>query len=294
MRLVEIAAGAVTALSESTKPASGGRAGGPGEEPTAGARREVRQEAARIDAESAERQVAEAGEEAATAAEPEGGSAPDSGAETWKQAAELEEAIRRIRGVLGCRVVTGPAGLEEIHVVASSSRSAKQVVRDIESVSATRFGLSIDHRKVSVALVDEPVPRQPPKGRAKLRRVRLEVEPPRVRVTVELEGADGSTYQGSAEGAGPASEAPLAAARATLQAMEAYLGERVQLRLRELVPFHLGNSEGFMAGVTWSGARGEEELLGTALIRLDRVDAAVRATLDALNRRTGRPLVEGV
>ena len=41
--------------------------------------------------------------------------------------------------------------IREIHVVSSSQRPAKQIVRDIQSVLLARFNRSIDHRVVSVA-----------------------------------------------------------------------------------------------------------------------------------------------
>ncbi len=43
----------------------------------------------------------------------------------------------------------------EVHVLAGSSRSPKQVVRDVESAVMARLGVAIDHKKISVAQVED-------------------------------------------------------------------------------------------------------------------------------------------
>ena len=53
------------------------------------------------------------------------------------------------------RIVTNDTGgILEIHVVADTARSAKMVARDVESILVAKIGLSIDHRKISVAQVE--------------------------------------------------------------------------------------------------------------------------------------------
>src|SRR5260221_6913571 len=67
-------------------------------------------------------------------------------------AARAEAAIRRLRDVEGVSVRAEGDELTEIHVVTSSRRSPKQIVRDVQAVLRTDLGLPIDHRIVSVAL----------------------------------------------------------------------------------------------------------------------------------------------
>ena len=50
---------------------------------------------------------------------------------TWTSHAEA--AIRSLRDVDGVRIRTEDDEIREIHVISSSPRSAKQIVRDIES-----------------------------------------------------------------------------------------------------------------------------------------------------------------
>ena len=44
--------------------------------------------------------------------------------------------------------------VKEIHVLTTSKRPAKQIVRDVQTLLATRFNQTIDHRVVSVAYTD--------------------------------------------------------------------------------------------------------------------------------------------
>jgi hypothetical protein len=71
-------------------------------------------------------------------------------------AVRAETAIRRLRDVEGVSVRVDGSDLVEIHVVSSSDRSPKQIVRDVQAVLRTDLGMSIDHRIVSVALARAP------------------------------------------------------------------------------------------------------------------------------------------
>src|SRR5437762_7656775 len=75
---------------------------------------------------------------------------------------ELEAAILRIQGIQAARVVAGPGGrVSEVHVLAGRERGAKQLVRDVQSVILTNFGVDIDYRTVSVVQLDEASPPKP-------------------------------------------------------------------------------------------------------------------------------------
>lgn len=71
--------------------------------------------------------------------------------------AKLEQDLLRVPGVRSARVV-GTDVPSEIHIVTTSKRSPKQVVRDVQSLAAAGFGMPIDHRIVSVVQLDDPSP----------------------------------------------------------------------------------------------------------------------------------------
>lgn len=75
--------------------------------------------------------------------------------QNWTALAEAK--IRMLRGVDGARIRTEDNEIREIHITSRSNRTAKQIVRDIQTVLLTHFELVIDHRVVSVAFTrDEP------------------------------------------------------------------------------------------------------------------------------------------
>jgi hypothetical protein len=65
---------------------------------------------------------------------------------------EIEEALSQVAEIRAARIVSSDEGvIQEIHVLALPSKSPKQLVRDIESTIMAQFGITIDHKKVSIA-----------------------------------------------------------------------------------------------------------------------------------------------
>ena len=75
------------------------------------------------------------------------------------------------------------------------------------------------------------------------------------------------------------------AASAALNALQQYLGESCRFELDDLLPFHLGGWDGYLAGVLMVSAFGEEQLVGSALVKTDKMDAVIKAAFNAVNRR---------
>ena len=70
---------------------------------------------------------------------------------------DLEEALRQLPGIKAASVVTRPdATPTEVHVLATTDKTPKQVVRDVQSLAMARYDLDIDHRIVSVVQFDDP------------------------------------------------------------------------------------------------------------------------------------------
>ena len=68
----------------------------------------------------------------------------------------IKRAIASLPDVQSCNVEINPDGtISAIHIVSSTKRSPKQIVRDVESVMAADFGIKVDHRKISIARVED-------------------------------------------------------------------------------------------------------------------------------------------
>lgn len=217
---------------------------------------------------------------------------------------ELEDALRDIPGVRAVSVVTGPdAAPLEVHVLATSSKPAKQVVRDIQSLAMASYGLALDHRIVSVVqLGDEPSlvadtqgaadsgpllapvhePIAPP-PRPSLTSITVHTRDGEAEVSVALT-IDGSVYTGSATGPGSPAHRPRIVAQASLRAVDDLLGIPSHVDSAMLVA--AGDREVALVVITLAIPRlGEQVLCGSALVRGDSEDAVARGVLAAINRR---------
>ncbi len=155
-----------------------------------------------------------------------------------------EELLGCLIGVKAARVVA-PRGTEiqEIHILTTDEVSPKQTVRNVESALAAHFGVSVDHRKISVAQAarrtadaeaeaesaEEHAPvrmvslfEQPRSGERRLLFLGHQIETQRsqqARVEVALEW-EGRVFKGHAAGADVPRSRFSALANATLRAME--------------------------------------------------------------------------
>jgi hypothetical protein len=215
---------------------------------------------------------------------------------------DIEAALLRIQGIQAARVVTGPGGrVTEVHVLAGRERGAKQLVRDVQSVILTNFGLDIDYRTVSVVQLDEPTPAAEtadrpagaparPAGSLPASRpalVRLQTETAsfatEVRVGVQL-GAG----ERAGQARGPSTAGLRLVAEATADAVSALLeGAAVEVQQAEVLA--VGPTQVAVVLLRLATSRGEQTLSGSAPVRKDANDAVARATLDALNRVLGAP-----
>lgn len=201
---------------------------------------------------------------------------------------EIEETLKLISGVLSARVIGDDGNLEEVHILASSARHPKQIARDVESCLIARFGLAIDHRRISVAQVESDL--------AKEARLSLEA------VTIRLAGGvasaevvlrlDQTLFTGKAEGPASARQRLILAARAAACGVKQAVGGRVDIVVEDVGRFEVGRMPVIACVVTLADGRTEEVLAGSARVRRDEGEAAARAVLSALNRRLGLVLEE--
>ncbi len=211
--------------------------------------------------------------------------------------AALEAAILRIQGIQAARVVPGPGGrVSEVHVLAGRERGAKQLVRDVQSVILTNFGVDIDYRTVSVVQLDEAAPvtaapvatpaaepappmvadsRRPAIARLVTETAAFTTE---VRVAITVEGNERA---GIARG--PSTAGLRLVASATVDAVGDLLkASAVEVQSAELMS--VGSVQLAVAVLRLATSRGEQMLTGSAIARKDANDSIARATLDALNR----------
>ncbi|MCL5291643.1 MAG: hypothetical protein M1548_03815 [Actinobacteria bacterium] len=204
--------------------------------------------------------------------------------------AEIEDALCQLDDVQAARIVVAPDNsIEEIHIVAAPGKGAKQLVRDVETTLMARFGIPVNHRKVSVAQVSqqerpEEVDGNGSKPRLQIASVNMEVTGVRAKAAVTL-GMGDMLYEGVAQGASSQTERLRLVAQATLDAVSQFIPSSFCFALEDVTVADLGKEKVAVACITLVGSSGESSLAGSALVRQNDKDSIVRATLDAINRR---------
>ena len=65
--------------------------------------------------------------------------------------------IMKLAGVLNVNVVFEDGEITEIHILADTNRTPKQIVRDVQSLFMAQFHREVDHKIISVAQIDYDV-----------------------------------------------------------------------------------------------------------------------------------------
>jgi len=229
-----------------------------------------------------------------------------------------EELLATLPGVVSARIVAGPSGaVDEIHLLTTDEVQPKSTVRNVESALLAHLGMRVSHKKISVAITNEPGLRRsgeftsvatPSRGvqvlpppqpvtapvvvddtqRRKLLFEDVEVRRSRTRgvackVTLR-KGED--TFSGEIEGMDERQRIELAAKAALAAIVAAEKGEKETRALglegcRELDAFE---RQFVFVGVTARVGRDSVLLTGSAEVKESPEQSAVLAVLDATNR----------
>lgn len=199
-------------------------------------------------------------------------------------AADLQSEVGSLPGVRAVRVVSTPAGrISEVHVVADGSKSAKQLVRDVQTLALARLGLNIDYRIVSVVhLGDEDMPAYPTPAR--IRSIRWTTEGGRATCSVAVD-VDGDETTGEAQGGASQTSRVRLPAIATIDALRIALELDEEVDLADVRVTDIAERRVAVVAIVRISESSEELVIGSALVGADEADAAARAVLDAFRRR---------
>jgi hypothetical protein len=212
---------------------------------------------------------------------------------------QVEQELSRIPDVRGVRIVTDQFERPvEVHVVASTTKHPKQVVRDIQSVAKVTFDLELDHRVISVVQLDHEHLPEVADGdsvtaavsaleddRITVARVGTARHGLRCTATVGLTRA-GEEEVGQAEGTVASGNIRLLVAKATLDALCRLDARAERLDVEAVGVQNLASRSFATASIVLLNPPYEEVLLGSAPVRAaGEEDAVARAVLDATNRR---------
>ncbi|MSO38170.1 MAG: hypothetical protein EXQ69_07960 [Acidimicrobiia bacterium] len=211
--------------------------------------------------------------------------------EVQSEVLELERELCRLPEISAARVVTNADGHpSEVHILASSSKHAKQVVRDVQSVALASFGIELDRRIVSVVQLDDngdsdPQPQSPLAIRAVLVNVASEVSGLRSLVRVTLRRA-GTETVGFAEGSIASTARHRLVATAAVDALRQLETAAECIDVDSAQVMRVGAHDVAFVVIVFVLPPSEQLSSGSAIVR-EHADgeAVVRAVLDATNRR---------
>ena len=230
---------------------------------------------------------------------------PLQSAQQFTSAEQIEDIVRQLKDVISARAVVSPAGtLQELHVMTGAGRTPKLIVRDIESALTAELGLTVDHKKVSVAQtrfsrttpaagaggrLSIPGFSDPSTGRLQLSNVTLSVQNQRAEASVSLKRG-GETQTGKASGHASSQNQLRLVATATVRAVENGQSEDGSLLVEDVCTHPtIGGRSIVMVVISVMSERGEELLTGSALVRQDMWKAIAAASLNAVNRHHSAP-----
>ncbi len=199
--------------------------------------------------------------------------------------AEIESTLCQIAEIEAVRIVCdGDNEIRELHVLASGTRSPRQIVRDIESLLMARFSLPVDHKKISIAQINsspETVLRET--ERLKVNDIAIKIKDQETMFDVSLIRQN-RQENGSVKGTSSKNERLRLAALATLEAASKFKESYSNMSLDFLSILPAGSGQVALVCVMVMTRAGEEIYSGSAMVRGNEDDAVIKATLSAINR----------
>jgi hypothetical protein len=210
----------------------------------------------------------------------------------------FEQELSKIAGVRNVKVVGG-ARPSEIHVIAGSARSPKQIVRDVQSLAVAGFGVSIDHRIVSVVQIDDETVGSAPSndgaqipipGRPLIESARSDVEGDKRSIQVVLGWPEDVRTEGRAKSGTSRELQARAAMEATIEALAPILTVRsMRVEVEHAFLQAMGRDEAVVVRATVYEGDEVTPVTGAVLVEDEVAPAGVKALLHAINRKL-RPL----
>jgi hypothetical protein len=235
---------------------------------------------------------------------------------------QLEAMVCRIHGVDGCSIVTDRNGaITEIHVVSESSKEARLVSRDVQTLLKVKAQLDFDFRKISVTGCQpendissqmKVLPSPPLEGSEPDHAPDLEAEPlkdiivepgdsPRVlfqrlsvthshsRVIAEVTLSIENRHEVGESEAADTGDGHLAAViQATLQSILQLFQPNLAFDFPQFQILTFGRERVMVVYLSAIEGREFKSYIGSAVIRQDIRQTAVLATLSGLNRVASR------
>lgn len=194
----------------------------------------------------------------------------------------FQEMINKINGVISTKIIHQDNEIQELHILANTLRSPKQIVRDIESILLTSFDYRIDRKVISIAQIETDD--SDPIKRIKFGGISLDVQSNMVECKVKLLYEEQEFFV-TQVGIKTAANRKKIVAKATIDAVEKILGQTFIFDVQDVITSTNRDIIFISVLVNMVINESEETMVGSAIVKNDINEAIAKATLAAINRR---------
>lgn len=196
---------------------------------------------------------------------------------------EMEYFLNSIKSVISSKVITDSNNeICEIHVLSDNSRHSKQVARDIRTALLSKFNADVDYKIISVAQIDKNISFNSD-FRLLYEGYTNETTSDRIKIKTKLSW-DNKEFFGEAEGIKSEKQSLVVAAKATLDAIRQVI-EFDCFIVEDIQYARITGKEALLVAITQVNHGKENILVGASIIENNKIDAAIKATLNAINRK---------
>jgi len=196
---------------------------------------------------------------------------------------EMEYFLNDIKSVLSSKVIVDSNNeISEIHVLSDNSRHSKQIARDIRTALLSKFNVDIDYKIISVAQIDKNLSFNAD-YRLLYEGYIIETTSDKIKIKTKLTW-DGKEFIGEAEGIKSEKQSLVVAAKSTLDA----IGQAVNYDcfiIEDIQYAKIAGEKALIIAINQINNGKENILVGAAIIENNKIDAAIKATLNAINRK---------
>ncbi|QTA37161.1 hypothetical protein JYK00_05260 [Thermosipho ferrireducens] len=193
----------------------------------------------------------------------------------------IELLLSKIPGIKAAKIIEENNTMKEIHIVADSNKSPKQLVRDIETVLLASTGIRIDRKIVSIAQLssDVKLTKIVPYSLNSLKVEDIDSRTLKVSVTIEHGEED---LLGEAIGPKTKRNVPKVVGNAILSALNDI--HDYALSLDDVAEIYLAGKRFIITHLTKEFNGEEESVIGAAELNGDYLKAVAESVLDAFRR----------
>lgn len=196
---------------------------------------------------------------------------------------EMEYFLNSIKSVISSKVIINSNNeICEIHVLSDNSRHSKQIARDIRTALLSKFNTDVDYKIISVAQIDRNISFNSD-FRLLYEGYTNETTSDRIRIITKLTW-DNKEFLGIAEGIKSEKQSLVVAAKSTLDAIKQAINFDCFI-IEDIQYARIAGEDAMLVAITQVNNGKEEILVGASIVENNKIDAAIKATLNAINRK---------